>query len=240
METNTIQRKKTARIAASLFFFICVPLYFWEQTYVLSKIFVPQDPSTTAINLLSYEFFFRVSIVSHLVDTIFFVLMMMMFYRLFRHVSKHLSRLMLIPLVAQISVVFIFEILHYAALMVLKSEPRSTFDVSQQQEAAHFLLRIYSYGGGIGMCKHFVGLCFIPFGILVFRSALAPRIIGVLLIIGGIGYVADCFSSILLQRADYSMIRSFLKYTTLSYFIALLWFLVKGVSTSRPIVNNEY
>ena len=237
MEEKTISLKRTASLAASLFFFVCIPLSFWGQTYVLGKIFVPQDPITTANNLLSNEFLFRMSIVSHFVDTIFFVLMMLLFYRLFRPVGKHLSRLMLVPALAQITIVFILEILHYTALMILKSEPRPTFDVAQQQEAAYFLLRMYSYGGGIGIGKLFIGLCFIPFGMLVFRSGFAPRIIGILLIIGGVGYVADCFTSILLQRADYLMVRSFLKYTTLAYILALLWFLIKGVRDQKALIN---
>ncbi len=231
------QTSKTARLAASLFFFLAVPLSIWGQMYVLSKIFVPLDPTTTAINLLSNEFLFRMSIVCHLADTISFVLMVLLFYRLFRPVDKHLSRLMLVPILAQFTVVFLLEILHYTALMILKSEPRPTFDVAQQQEAAYFLLRMYSYGSGVGMAKLFIGLCFIPFGMLVSRSGFAPRVIGILLIIGGVGYVADCCASILLQRPDYLMVRQFLKYTPMAYMLALLWFLIKGVRDRRPIVH---
>jgi hypothetical protein len=120
--------------------------------------------------------------------------------------------------------------------MILKSEARPTFDVAQQQEAAYFLLRLHRYGAGAGMGKLLFGLCFIPFGMLVFRSGFAPRIIGILLIIGGVGYVADCCTSILLQRTDYLMVRSFLIYTTLAYAAALLWFLIKGVRDKRSTV----
>ncbi len=227
---------KTARLAASLFFFVSMPLVFWGQIYILSKIFVPQDPTTTANNLLSNEFFFRMSIVCHLADILAFVLMVLLFYRLFRPVDKHLSRLMLVPALAQMTIVFILEIFHYTALMILKSEPRPTFDVAHQQEAAYFLLRMYSYGGGVGMAKLFIGLCFIPFGMLVIRSGFAPRVIGILLIIGGVGYIADCCTAILLQRADYLMARLFLQYTPLTYILALLWFLVKGVRVQRATV----
>jgi hypothetical protein len=163
--------------------------------------------------------------------------MILLFYRLFRPVDKHLSRLMLVSVLAQIPVVFVFEVFNYTALMILKNETRPTFDVAQQQEAAYFLLRMLRYGVGPGMSKLFIGLCFIPFGMLVFRSGLTPRIIGILLIIGGVGYIADCCISILLQRADYVMVRSYLMYTTLAYILALLWFMVKGVRDSRPIVN---
>ena len=117
--------------------------------------------------------------------------------------------------------------------MVLKSEARPTFDIAQQQEVAYFLMRMPRYATGAGMGKLFLGLCFIPFGMLVFRSGLAPRIIGILLIIGGVGYVADCSIAILLQRQDYVMIRPYLMVTTLCYALALLWFLVKGVQEKR-------
>ena len=238
MDTIPNSNSRTARLAASQFFFVGMPLSLWGQAYVLSKIiFVPLDPVATANNLLSNEFLFRMSIVGHLVDTIFFVLMMMLFHRLFRPVDKFLSRLMIVPVIAQISVVFVFEVVNFTALMILKSEARSTFDVAQQQEAAYWLLRMHAYGVGIGMGKLLIGLSFIPFGMLVFRSGLAPRIIGILLIIGGVGYLADCCTSILLQRADYLMLRSFLMYTTLAYILALLWFLIKGVRNPTPIVN---
>ena len=233
MEATLHSNSKTARLAASLFFFLCIPLALWDQFYVPQKIFVPQDPVATASNLLSNEFIFRTSIVSHLVGFLIFVMMVLLFYRLFRPVDKHLSRLMLVSVLAQIPVVFVFEVFNYTALMILKSETRLTFDVAQQQEVAYFLMRMPRYGVGAGMGKLFLGLCFIPFGMLVFRSGFAPQIIGILLIIGGVGYIADCCISILLQRADYIMVRSFLMYTTLAYILALLWFMIKGVREER-------
>ena len=145
---------------------------------------------------------------------------------------------MVVQVVAQLAVVFVFEVINFTALMVLKNEARSTFGVDQQ-EAAYFLLRMHSYGVGVGMGKLFVGLSFIPFGMLVFRSGFAPRIIGILLIIGGVGYLADCCTSILLQRADYLTVRSFLMYTTLAYILALLWFLVKGVRDPRASIVDD-
>lgn len=231
------QDSKTARLAASLFFFLCVPLSLWDGFYVPQKIFVPLDPVATTSNLLSNEFIFRTSIVSHLTGFLIFVFMILLFYRLFRPVDKHLARLMLLPVLAQLAIVFVFEVFNFTALMILKSEARPTFDIAQQQEAAYLLLRMPRYAVGAGMGKFFIGLCFIPFGMLVLRSGFAPRIIGILLIIGGVGYVADCCISILLQRVDYLIVRSFLKYTTLTYALALLWFLIKGVRDPKPIVD---
>lgn len=235
----TLSTTKTARLAASLFFFVCIPMSLWDQFYVPQKIFVVQDPAATANHLLSNEFLFRSSIITHLIGFLIFVFMIVLFYRIFRPVDNHLSRLMLFSILAQIPVVFVFEVFNYTALMILKSEPRATFDITQQQEAAYFLLRMPRHATGAGMGKLFLGLCFIPFGMLVIRSGFAPRIIGILLIIGGVGYVADCCIAILLQRTDYVLVRSFLKYTTLTYALALLWFLIKGVQppdTRRQLI----
>jgi hypothetical protein len=225
----THSNSRTARLAVSLFFFFSIPLSLWGDFYVSSKIFVALDPVATANNILSNEFIFRTAMVSHLVGTVTFVLMIVLFYRFLRPVDKHLSRLMLVPILAQIPIVVILEVFNFTALMILKSDARPTFDLAQQQEVAYFLLRMFRYGAGIGMSKFVLGLCFIPFGMLVIRSGFAPRIIGILLIIGGVGYVADCFMSILMQRADYLMVRPSVMITTVGYILALLWFLIKGV-----------
>ena len=234
METILNSNTKTARLAAAVFFFVGMPLSLWGQSYVLSKvIFVPQDPVATAHNLLANEFLFRLSIVGHLVDKMLFVTTVLLFYRIFRPVDKFLSLFMVVAVLVQIPIVFMNEVFNFTALMILKSDARSTFDVAQQQEAAYILLRMHAYATGVGMGKLFVGLCFIPFGILVYRSRLAPRIIGILLVIGGVGYVADCCVSILLQRPDYLMVRSFLMYTTFAWLLAQLWFLIKGVHEDK-------
>lgn len=235
---NNSRAKRTARLAAALFFFVCVPLALWDQFYVANKIFIPLNPVETSNNLLSNEFIFRTSIITHIIGFLIFVYMIVLFYRIFKPVDKHLSRLMLLSILAQIPVVFVFEVFNYAALMVLKSDARPAFDVAQQQEVAYFLMRMLRYATGAGMGKFFLGLCFIPFGMLVYRSGLAPRIIGILLIIGGVGYVADFSIVILLQRADYLLVRSYLMYTTIAYTLALLWFLIKGVKTPAPLVTK--
>jgi hypothetical protein len=225
---------KTARLATSLFFFLCVPMSLWEQN-VQSKIFVAQDPVATANNLLSNEFIFRTSIVSHITGTIIFVLVVLLFYRLLNHVDRHLSRLMVVSIIAQIAIVFVFEAINFTALMTLKSEARSSFNVIQQQEVAYFLLRLYRYG--FGADKIIFGLFFIPLGILVFRSGYAPRVIGILMIIGGVGYLVDTSLYILLQRADYLVVKSLKLYSSGFYSIGLLWFLIKGVRNTNVVTT---
>lgn len=230
MELNS----RTVRIAAALFFFVCVPLSVWESNYVHAKIFVPQDPVATAANLLANEFIFRASIVSHIIGTVILLIMTVLFYKVFRPVDKTLARFMIIPIIAQLTIVFVMESLHFTALMMLKSEPRATFDAITQQEVVYFLLRMHRLV--FGADKIIFGMFFIPFGMLVFRSGFAPRFIGILMLIGGLGYVVDTSLYILLQRTNYLTFQSIKLYSSASYSLGLLWFLIKGV---RPqLIDN--
>ena len=231
----TRQNTNTARLAASLFLFLCLPLAIWE-IYVPGNIFVAQDPVKTASNLLANEFVFRLSIVSHLVGTIIFAFMVLLFYRIFRPVDKHLSLLMIAPVLLQIPIVFVFEIFQYGALMVLKSDPRPTFDLVQQQELSYFLLRMDRYG--IGATKIFFGLSLVPFGMLVLRSGFVPRIFGILLIIAGVGYVAHTGSYLLMQRTDFLLVKPFVSYPFGGFILMLLWLLIKGVRDPKAIDNK--
>src|SRR5438128_2740403 len=135
MESSTGSNSRIVRIAASLFFFLCVPMSLWETGYVHAKVFVLQDPATTAINLKAHEFIFRLSMASHIIGNVIFILMVMLFLKVLNSADKHLARLMMIPLAAQLAIVFALEILNYAAVMTLKSDARASFDVAQQQEA---------------------------------------------------------------------------------------------------------
>jgi len=219
-------QSRTVRIATALFFFVCVPLSLWESN-VQSKIFVPQNPATTANNLLSNELFFRSTIVTHIIGTVVFIIMMMLFYRLFKPVNNHLARLMIIPILAQFPIVFIIEALNFTALMTLKSEARPAFEALQKEEVAYFLLRLHRYT--FGADKIVFGLGFIPFGMLVLRSGFAPRIIGYLILLGGVGYVIDTCLYLLLQRADYLNVQSLKLMSSALYALAFLWFMIRGI-----------
>jgi hypothetical protein len=49
---------------------------------------------------------------------------------------------------------------------------------------AHSALRVHSYGYGLSLL--FFGFCSVVFGYLIYKSEYLPRIIGALLVIGGV------------------------------------------------------
>lgn len=223
---NRLPAINPIRLAGIIFICVCIPLAMWGIGYVPSKIFVAQDPAATSANLLSNEFIFRTSIISHLASTVFFVWMILLFHRALQGFNATVSQAMLIAACAQIPIVLITEAMRFGALMILESEPRAAFDLVQKQETVYVLLRIAKYG--VGIAQIFFGLCFIPLGILVIRSRVAPTIVGILVIVTGIGYVADCCTYVLLQRLDFAVVRPYIIYSFIGFPLAMFWFLVRG------------
>ncbi|MBL7852078.1 MAG: DUF4386 domain-containing protein [Cyclobacteriaceae bacterium] len=220
-----------SRVAASLFVLVCIPGATWGLTYVPSRIFVPKDAIATANNLLANEFLFRTAIVSHLVSAIGFAVMILLFASLFRPVNRLLSQMMIVPVIAELAIVLVLEIFNVTALMILKGEALTSVDPVQKQEIAFLFLRMHRYG--IGIAQVFWGLCFIPFGLALYQSRFAPKIIGILLVVSGVGYVADCAGFVLLQRPDYAGVQPFIRATFIGFMLAILWLLIKGVQTQQ-------
>ena len=66
-------------------------------------------------------------------------------------------------------------------------------------------------------------------GYLVFKSGFLPRIIGILLIIAGFGYVIDSFALFLLPDLNIDISQ----FTFIGELLMLLWLLIKGVNIEQ-------
>jgi len=241
-ELQSLQsNKNTARLAAGIFFLLCWPGANYGAGYSISKVFVAGDAVATANNLLANEFIVRTGIVSHLVSVLAFAFMSLLFYRIFRPVDKHLSRLMIIPPVIHVVNVFILEIIRFTALLTMKGDTLIAVELTQKHELVYFLFRLHRYGQG--MDQLFIGLWLFPLGMLLYKSDYAPRFIGILAMVGGVGYLTEGCLYILLQRADFLAIRQVLRFTYLIAFApSMFWFLIKGVRepkwTQHPQLQN--
>lgn len=232
MEGTLNANNKTARQAAVVYFLLVLVASF-GMGYVPSKIIARDDVVATANNILANEFLYRTGILCHLISTTAITVMVLMLYRLFRPVDKHLSRLMVVPVLIQLPIVFLLECFHIAALMTLKGQPWMTLNLAERQEFSYFLLRMHGYG--IGAAQLFWGLWLFPFGMLIKRSGFIPHLFSVLLILNGIGYVTEACAYVLLQSSDYLLVRQFARYTFIGLPLTMLWFLVKGVHEQQNL-----
>src|SRR4051795_2973047 len=87
--------KRLARIAGV--FYLAVAIFGgFAEGFVDPKMYVAGNAAATAGNVLANQELVRMSVVSHLVDAVFFVLTAMALYILLQHVHKSMARAMLV------------------------------------------------------------------------------------------------------------------------------------------------
>jgi hypothetical protein len=111
--------------------------------------------------------------------------------------------------------------------MILKGDILPSLSLQQKHEWAMAFLKMYS--NGILVAKIFWGLWLIPLGLLFYKSGFMSRILGILLILGGIAYLIEVFTALIFP--DY---RSFVsQFTSIAVAIpeisTTFWLLIKGV-----------
>jgi len=236
METNLSSLKKTARLAGGLYL-IWVITGIYGLMYVPSQTIVKGNAVATANKILYNEFIFRTGIINDLFSATIGIFLLFALYTLFRQVNKHHALLMVVLFFVTIPVTFIMDGFSIASLMLFKGNVLNTFEISQRQDLAMFLLKINDYG--ILTLEMFWGLWLLPFGYLAYKSGFIPRLIGIFLILNGIAYIIPSTVSLLLP--DYqAIIRQFaMPFLILGEISITLWLLIKGVKNNISAIEQH-
>jgi hypothetical protein len=236
MENKVNSQKKTARLAGLLYLLLVVT-GFYGIFYVSTQIIVQGDTATTAHNILANEFLFRTGIINDIISNTIFVFLVLALYRLFKQVNERQSKLMVVLVIVQIPAIFIMEAFNITSLMLFKGEILKTFEISQRQDLAMLFFKINDYGTLI--LEMYWGLWLFPFGLLVFKSGFIPRIFGILLIIGGVAYINNCFVSILFPDYSAFISQPTLLLVAVGEISITLWLLIKGVKNNISTIEIE-
>ena len=230
MENKTINLKRQARISGFLYLILAITGGYGIM-YVPSQLVVRGDLSLTTSNLLNHEFLFRSGILSNLIAQTVFLFLVLSLYKLFEKVDKGLVRTMfaLVLVAVPISFFIIFNQLH--ALLLLKEDFTKLVEPKQMQVATMSLLRFYDYGTVvIGI---FWGLWLIPFGQLMYKSGFMPKVLGILMIVGGLAYVIDAATFVLFPDW-HSFTGSIVGVaSSLAEISTVFWLLIMGVSSKK-------
>lgn len=190
---RTIQRE--ARVAGFAYLALALTAPF-SLIYVPGKLIVLGDAAATAQRIRDGEALFRLSILGHVVTITLFAIVTLALYRLLRRVNTTHAVLMVTLAVISVPLSFVLVVDHLAALQLFTGAPfLSAFDHAQLDSLGYLFLRIHSLGTNVA--ELFWGLWLLPFGLLVYRSGFLPRVLGVLLLLNSIGYVAQSVASLL-------------------------------------------
>jgi hypothetical protein len=203
--------------------------------FVLGSLIVPGDAAETANNIMANELQFRIGICSFIIVIILDVLVAWAFYVFLKPVNKSLS-LLAAWFRLLYTAVFGLALLYLVIVLRLLSDADYLTVIGTDQLHAQVMLSLnaFSDGWAIGYVCFFSLHLFI-LGYLVYKSGYIPRILGVLLIIGGFGYLVDTFALLLLPNyEDYEAISTLLIIpTALGEILLAFWLLIKGVKVEQ-------
>src|SRR5712691_8537785 len=153
-----------------------------------APLIVANDATATAANILAKESLFRLGFSADLISGLSYVGVTAFIYYLLKPVSRSLSLLGAFFGLTGVAIGGASWVIHLTPLLLLHGDQYLTsFTTSQLQAMSLAALKLQLQVFPIGMV--FFGIQCISIGYLVARSTFLPRILGVLLAIGGTCYV---------------------------------------------------
>jgi hypothetical protein len=229
---------KISRLAGLVYLIVVVTGIF-SLAYVPSQLIVPGNQQATLANIVESESLFRYGIASFLIKQVAFLLLPLVLFRLLRPVNQNVAILMVALAVVSvpIALVSLFSNLDVLSLLT-NAYYSSTFTPEYLQATAMLLLD--AYGNGLLVTSLFWGLWLLPFGYLVFKCAVLPKILGILLILGCFGYMIVVFGNLLVPGYSNT---SLSKYALLPAAVGeigtCLWLLFLGVRQPNEVRPNN-
>lgn len=224
--------KKTGRITGALYLVVIICAGF-SQGVVRESVYVAGDAAMTAQNILNAETLFRWGLITDLIAFCTDVAISVLLYMMLKDVNKTVAFIMAaFRLIAHPAVATLNLLNHYAALKVLEGPGfAARFSNDQLVELSQFFMEAHHMGyilAGVLFAAHCLLL-----GYLLMRSAVFPKILGVLMIVASLGYFTESFGFILYP--DYKIILGWIVglSAVLGEVTFTIWLLVKGTRTSQ-------
>jgi len=210
--------QKFSRVTGAVYLVVALAGMF-GITYVPGLV-IPGDIDTTITNILANETTVRWAIVAALITQLGHLFLVLMLYRILAPVSAAAARLMVVFVLVGVPIAMLTEASYGVVLGLLQSADYSLCSISA-------FLDFHAYG--VIIVQVFWGLWLFPFGYLIYKSDFLPKIIGVTLMVGCFGYLAD--SLIYFFNTNYPI--SFAVYLFWGEFIVLLWLIFMGVDAKK-------
>ena len=216
-----------SRTGGFLYLYIIVAALFGEIV-TRDRLIVRGDAAATAANILGSETLFRVGLAGELLTCVCDVAITMILYVLFRSVNRPLALLAAFQRLTFVGVYASSKLFLVAAVILLGgAEYLEVFDPQQLNALAYLSIRLH--GQGYGLSLIFFGVHCALLGYLIYRSGFAPRILGVLLVMAGFGYVVNSFAQIVEPPMAAGLFPWILLPAFLGELGLCLWLTVKGV-----------
>jgi hypothetical protein len=216
-----------ARIAG-LFYLLTILTRMFVEIFVRNRLVVSNDAAATATNILAHEPLWRWGFAADIIAFASYIALTALLYELLKSVNRSLSLVAAFFSLVACVVQAISSLFHLAPLFLLGAAPYlSVFTKEQLQALALVFLRLRAAAyHSIGLV--FFGLYCLLVGILILRSTFLPRILGVLMVLGGLSYVLFLSPPLVGSLQPYILI-----FPAVGQISLTLWLLAIGVNVQR-------
>ena len=211
-----------ARIAGLLY--LVVILLGTFAPFVVAPSSLAADPAVITARIMQSLAAYRLGGVAEIVVLACDIALAVIFYRLLRRVSRTVAMLAAFFRLGYAAINGANVTLHFAPLLVLTSQP-------SQPSLAVTLTRMHLLGFDVALV--FFGVHVALLGYLIFRSTYLPRVLGLLLMLGGAAYCANSLVSLLAPGALSGRALILLAPAGLAEIAIALWLLAFGVNARR-------
>ena len=181
----TLQRYARAAGVAML---LSIVFGFLGEMYLPGRIIVAGDPQATAANIVAHPTLFRLTFASYLVEGICDVALIVFFYILLKPVDRNLALLSAcFGIVSMVTFAVAQSSFFSASIILRESGGMTAFTTEQRNALALLATRIAGTIAWLFLCMY--GIATMLRGYLIARSRSFPRLLGILFLLGGAGFV---------------------------------------------------
>jgi len=198
------------------------------QGFISDRLVVMRDAATTAANIVAHQSTYRLGLTVYLIEMAGQVATVVLFYQLLKPVSRTGAMLAAAFELIGCGIKTFSRVFYFAPLFVVGSGGAylSAFNKEQLDGMAMLLFRINDYGAGIAL--GFFGFSTLLQGWLIYRSGFLPRWLGVIGMIGGLGWLTFLSPSLGMKVFLYVAL-----YALIGVLITIVWLLTVGVDEPR-------
>ena len=215
-----------ARITG-VFYLLTILTGIFAQGFVSGTLVVDGDGAATATNILTHRGLFQLGFAVYLIEMACQIAMTALFYDLLKPSGRSVSLLAAFLGFAGCVIKTFSRVFFIAPLFILGgAHYLSVFSAEQLQALALLFLKVNDHGAAIALV--FFGFYALLTGYLIIRSTFLPRILGVLSLLGGLGWL-----SFLYPPLGYRLFPYIAAFDLLGAAALILWLLVMGVNEQR-------
>ena len=232
---KAIQRK-AAKVAGFMFLFV-MPIAMFGQFYVRFGLYVPNNPSATAENIIASQGLFRIGIASELIAIICIMVLIMALYVLLKPVNKILA---LLATFWRLGEVFVFSSILVNSFVVLLLLGESDYLNAYVQDQLYTLMMLFfkshSFGYIIAIILFSMGSTI--FAYLLYKSNYIPKTLSGFGVFSSLILLVFMFFIILLPDNATIFLPAFFVPLFIYELVLGLWLLFKEPKLDKTAASN--